>query len=118
MGASKLSAPSVGGTINIVTRGIDAKKGGIVSYSMGNDGYNKVLVSVSTGLMKNGWAITVMGSRTWGDGYIQGTGFRGYSYFANISKRIKDISRSSEREDVHRRYRSGIQTKEYERAYP
>ena len=26
MGASKLSAPSVGGTINIVTRGIDAKK--------------------------------------------------------------------------------------------
>lgn len=90
MGASKLSAPSVGGTINIVTRGIDAKKGGIVSYSMGNDGYNKVLVSVSTGLMKNGWAITVMGSRTWGDGYIQGTGFRGYSYFANISKRINE----------------------------
>ena len=90
MGASKLSAPSVGGTINIVTRGIDAKKGGVVSYSMGNDGYNKVLVSVSTGLMKNGWAITVMGSRTWGDGYIQGTGFRGYSYFANISKRINE----------------------------
>lgn len=52
MGASKLSAPSVGGTINIVTRGIDAKKGGMLSYAMGNDGYNKVLFSVSTGLMK------------------------------------------------------------------
>ena len=88
MGAGKLSAPSVGGTINIVTRGIDAKKGGFLSYAMGNDGYNKVAFSVSTGLMKNGWAITVMGSRTWGDGYIQGTGFCGYSYFANISKRI------------------------------
>ena len=88
MGASKLSAPSVGGTINIVTRGIDAKKGGSISYAMGNNGYNKVAFSVSTGLMKNGWAITVMGSRTWGDGYIQGTGFQGYSYFANISKRI------------------------------
>ena len=90
MGASKLSAPSVGGTINIVTRGIDAKKGGALSYSMGNDGYNKVMFSVSTGLMKNGWAITVMGSRTWGNGYIQGTGFEGYSYFANISKRINE----------------------------
>ena len=90
MGASKLSAPSVGGTINIVTRGIDAKKGGSLSYAMGNDGYNKVLFSVSTGLMKNGWAITVMGSRTWGNGYIQGTGFQGYSYFANISKRINE----------------------------
>ena len=90
MGASKLSTPSVGGTINIVTRGIDAKKGGTISYAMGNDGYNKVLFSVSTGLMKNGWALTVMGSRTWGNGYIQGTSFCGYSYFANISKRIND----------------------------
>ena len=90
MGASKLSAPSVGGTINIVTKGIDAKKGGFMSYSMGNDGYNKIAFSVSTGLMKNGWAITVLGSRTWGNGYIQGTGFQGYSYFANISKRINE----------------------------
>ncbi|MCR5050991.1 MAG: carboxypeptidase-like regulatory domain-containing protein [Paludibacteraceae bacterium] len=90
MGASKLSAPSVGGTINIVTRGIDAKKGGFIQYAMGNDGYNKIAFSVSTGLMKSGWAITAMGSRTWGDGYIQGTGFTGYSYFLNISKRLND----------------------------
>ena len=30
MGASKVSAPSVGGTINIVTKGIDAKRGGFM----------------------------------------------------------------------------------------
>ncbi len=90
MGASKVSAPSVGGTINVMTKGIDAKKGGSISYAMGNDGYNKVAFSVSTGLMKNGWAITVLGSRTWGDGYVQGTSFEGYNYFANISKRIND----------------------------
>ena len=90
MGASKVSAPSVGGTINIVTRGIDAKKGGVFSYSLGNDNANKLLFSVSTGLMKSGWAITVMGSKSWGDGYIQGTGYSGYSYFANISKRINE----------------------------
>ncbi len=90
LGASKMSAPSVGGTINIVTKGLDAKKGGTVSYSMGDNGYNKVTFSVSTGLMQNGWAITVMGARTWGDGYIQGTSFEGYNYFANISKRINE----------------------------
>lgn len=90
LGASKLSAPSVGGTINIVTKNIDAKQGGSLSYAMGNDGYNKVSFSVSTGLMKNGWAITVLGSRTWGNGYVQGTDFTGYNYFANISKRIND----------------------------
>ena len=90
MGASKVSAPSVGGTINIITKGIDAKKGGVVSYSIGNDGSNKLLFSVSTGLMKSGWAITVLGSRSWGNGYIQGTGYEGFNYFANISKRIND----------------------------
>ena len=90
LGASKMSAPSVGGTINIVTKGLDAKKGGTFSYSMGDNGYNKVTFSVSTGLMDNGWAITVMGARTWGDGYIQGTSFEGYNYFANISKRINE----------------------------
>lgn len=90
MGASKLSAPSVGGTINIVTKGIDAKKGGNVMYSLGNDNGNKLAFSVSTGLMKSGWAITVLFSKTWGNGYIQGTGYSGYSYFANISKRIND----------------------------
>ena len=90
LGASKMSAPSVGGTINIVTKGLDAKKGGSFSYSLGDNGYNKVSFSVSTGLMSNGWAISVMGARTWGDGYIQGTSFEGYNYFANISKRINE----------------------------
>ena len=90
MGAAKLSAPTVGGTINIVTRGIDAKRGGMMMYSLGNDNANKIAFSVSTGLMKSGWAITLLGSKTWGDGYIQGTGYSGYSYFVNIAKRIND----------------------------
>ncbi len=90
MGASKVSAPSVGGTINVMTKSIDAKKGGSISYALGNDGYNKIAFSVSTGLMDNGWAVTVMGSKTWGDGYVQGTDFSGYNYFANIAKRIND----------------------------
>ena len=90
MGASKVSAPSVGGTINIITKGIDAKRGGVVSYSLGNDGANKILFSVSTGLRASGWAITVLGSKSWGNGYIQGTSYSGYSYFANISKRINE----------------------------
>lgn len=90
LGASKVSAPSVGGSINIITRSIDQKKGGSVSYAMGNDGYNKVTFHVSTGLSKTGWALTLLGGKTWGDGYIQGTDFEGYNYFVNISKRIND----------------------------
>jgi len=90
LGASKVSAPSVGGSINIVTRTIDAKKGGSVSYAMGNDGYNKLLFNVSSGLTKDGWAMTLLGGKSWGDGYIQGTEFEAYNYFVNIAKRIND----------------------------
>ncbi|MEG0807514.1 MAG: carboxypeptidase-like regulatory domain-containing protein [Alistipes sp.] len=90
LGASKISSPSVGGSINIVTNSIDAKRGGSVSYSIGNDGRQGISFSVSTGLSKNGWAMTLFGGKSWGDGYIQGTGFEGYNYFANISKRIND----------------------------
>ena len=90
LGAAILSAPSVGGTINIVTQSLDAKKGGNLWYGMGNDGMNQYGFKVSTGLMDNGWAITLLGSRKWGDGYVQGTFFNSYNYFANISKRINE----------------------------
>ena len=75
LGASKVSVPSVGGSLNIVTRSTDAQKGGSISYGMGNDGMNSILFSVSTGLMKGGWAVSLLGGKKWGDGYIQG-GYR------------------------------------------
>ena len=88
MGASKISSPSVGGTINIVTNTIDAKRGGTVSYGVGNDGANTVTMSVSTGLMDNGWAMSLLLGKRWGDGYIQGTGYESYNWFVNVSKRL------------------------------
>ncbi|MCF6365434.1 MAG: TonB-dependent receptor [Bacteroidales bacterium] len=93
LGASKLAISSVGGTINIITKTTDAKKGGSVYVATGNNGYSKTAFTLSTGLQENGWAVTVSGSKTQGDGYIRGTNFKGYSYFFNVSKRInKDHS--------------------------
>ncbi len=90
LGAALLSAPSIGGTINITTRSLDAKKGGSAWYGMGNDLMNNFGVMLSTGLMDNGWAITILGSRRWGDGYVQGTNFNSYNYFVNVSKKLGD----------------------------
>lgn len=90
LGAAIISSPSIGGTINITTRSTDAKRGGSAWYGMGNDMMNQFGVMLSTGLMKNGWAITVLGSRKWGDGYVQGCDYNSYNYFVNISKRIND----------------------------
>ena len=90
MGASKISSPSVGGTINIVTNTIDAQKGGTFSYGVGNDGLQNISLSLSTGLSKSGWAMSVLLAKRWGDGYVQGTSFEGYNWFLNVSKRLND----------------------------
>ena len=90
LGASKISSPSVGGSVNIVTNGIEAKQGGTFSFGVGNDGLYSLSFSLSTGLTKSGWALSVLGAKRWGDGYIQGTNFEGYNWFVNISKRIND----------------------------
>lgn len=86
LGASRIASPSVGGSINIVTKSTDAKRGGTVHYSVGNDGYLKQGFSVSTGLTEKNWAVTLLGGKTSGNGYIQGTEFESYTYFLNISK--------------------------------
>ena len=88
LGASKVSAPSLGGSINILTNTTDAKRGGSISYGIANDGYSKIGFSVSTGLTDKNWAITLLGAKTTGNGYIQGTEFESYSYFVNVSKKI------------------------------
>ncbi|MCD4794572.1 MAG: TonB-dependent receptor [Bacteroidales bacterium] len=88
LGASKLAISSIGGTLNIITNTTDVKQGGSVYYAIGNNGYNKTGLTLSTGLTDNGWAVTVSGSRTVGDGYILGTDFEGWSYFMNVSKRL------------------------------
>lgn len=90
LGASKVSSPAVGGSINIITKSTDAKKGGFVSYAMGNDGFNKLLFSVSSGLTKDGWAFTLLGGKDWRDGYVQGTESEGYNYFISVAKRFND----------------------------
>lgn len=90
LGASKVASPAVGGSINIITKSTDAKKGGFVSYAMGNDNSNKILFGVSSGLSKDGWAFTLLGGKDWRDGYIQGTESEGYTWFASIAKRFND----------------------------
>ncbi len=90
LSASKLAIASVGGTINIITNAAEMKKANKVSFSLGNDGYRKYGFSTSTGLTENGWAISLQGTHTRGDGYIDGTKFQAWSYFASIAKVIND----------------------------
>ncbi len=95
LGASKVAVPSVGGTINIITKTTDAVKGGNIMSSIGNDGYLKYGMTYSTGLTEKGFAATVSASKISGDGYVDGTEFSGYNYFVSLSQQINDAHRLS-----------------------
>ena len=88
LGASKVAVPSVGGTINIITKTTDVEAGGSVFTTLGNDGYEKYGVTYSTGVIGNGFAATVSAAKTDGDGYVDGTEFTGVNYFINLSKEL------------------------------
>ena len=87
LGASKLAVSSVGGTINIITKPTDHRKGVRVSYAMSNRSWrHRAMVSASTGLMKGDWAVTVLGSTRQGEGFRQGTNANSWAYFLSAYK--------------------------------
>ncbi|CAA0170873.1 TonB-dependent outer membrane receptor [Tenacibaculum maritimum] len=90
LGASKVAVPSVGGTINIISKTTDIDEGGNVAFSLGNDGYKKFGFTYSTGLNDKGLAVTVSAAKTDGEGYVDGTPFTGFNYFLNVSKEFND----------------------------
>ena len=90
LGAAKVAVPSIGGTINILSKTSDIEKGGNVIASTGNDGYQKYGFTLSTGLMDNGFAATVSFAKISGEGYVDGTQFNGFNYFVNFSKELND----------------------------
>lgn len=95
LGASKVAVPSVGGTINILSKTTDIEEGGNIYTTLANDGYKKFGLTYSTGLMDNGFAATVSASKTDGEGYVDGTQFNAVSYFVNLSKEINEAHKIS-----------------------
>ena len=85
LGASKLAIQSVGGTMNIITKTTDAEKGASFQQSLTDFGLSKSVLSYSTGNTKRGAFSTVL-STTQGNGYIQGTYTKAYSYFLSYAK--------------------------------
>ena len=88
LGASKIAIPSVGGTMNILTKGIDQKKGGSVKQEIGNNGFLRTTVGLNSGQMKNGWGVTAAASFKRGDGWVDQAYTEGYFYFLKVQKRV------------------------------
>jgi len=88
LGASKVAMNSVGGTVNIITKSIQSEQGGSFRYSLSDYGNQRSILQFSTGEMKGGTAITFLGSRTTGPGYVDGTYTNGWAYFLSVSKKL------------------------------
>jgi hypothetical protein len=84
LGASRLAVPSVGGTVSIFTKAAEARKGGAAQQVIGNDGFTRTSLSLSSGLNENGWAASVLLSRWAGNGYVYNTAGEGWTYFAAV----------------------------------
>ncbi len=93
LGASKVAVPSIGGTINILTKSTDAEEGGNIFTGIANDGYFKYGMTYSTGLSEKGFAATVSAAKISGDGYIDGGEFSGYNYFISLSQQLNEKNR-------------------------
>lgn len=88
LGASRLAIPSVGGTINILTRGIDQKQSFTLRTEFGNNSSQKQYVGFNSGEFGKGWGITVAGSRRTGGGWADQTWNDQWAYFFKMQKRI------------------------------
>ncbi len=80
----------IGSNTNIDSRASKQRAQTSLSYAASNRNYNnRIMLTHSTGISKKGWAFSLSGSRRWADeGYVPGTYYNGWGYFAAVDKRI------------------------------
>lgn len=78
------------GTTNMNVRASQYREGGRITYSSSNRSYtNRIMGSYSSGLLKGGWAYTLMAGRRWGnEGYQDATLYDANSLFVSVEKKF------------------------------
>jgi outer membrane cobalamin receptor len=115
LGASKLALPSVGGTMNIVTAGIQQKQQIKIKQEVASEGYFRTSASYNSGQLKNGWGITAAGSYKTGDGWVEQTYTKGWFYYLKIDKKLGNhilslAAMGAPQEHAQRRYKKPLAT--------
>ena len=88
LGASKLVIPAVGGTMNIITRGIDSKRSVRLRQEYAHGAFSRTSFAMNSGKTKKGWAFSMAGSFKTGQGWVDGTFTRGFFYYGKVEKII------------------------------
>jgi iron complex outermembrane receptor protein len=88
LGATKLAVSSVGGTMNIITQGIEQKQQTIIKREYGNNNYQSTTLSYNSGLIKNKFGVVFAGSYRTGDGWVQQTFNEAWSYYLKLQWKV------------------------------
>lgn len=88
--ANRYGFSGVGGYTNIDSKASSFKKGTRISYASANRIFrNRIMLTHATGLMKNGWALTVSASSRWGNEvYVPGTWFDAKAFYGSLDKQL------------------------------
>jgi iron complex outermembrane recepter protein len=86
LSATSWAANAIGGALHVQTYHAQALKGGSFSSTIGSNGYFKQKMNYSTGILPKNWLLDVGFSFQKGDGYVSGTDFEVFHYFASLSK--------------------------------
>ncbi len=90
LGTTKLAMPSIGGSINILTKGVGNKEGGMLKqeYSTGN--MLRSTLSYNSGLSPKGYGLTFSASYKRADGWVDGTNSEGKFFYLKLQKKWKN----------------------------
>jgi iron complex outermembrane recepter protein len=86
LGASKLAIPAIGGTINIMTRGLDMERSISLKQEIGNDQNYRTVLSASTGRLKGDWNIQGAASFRSNEGWVDGLRSRMFFGYMKVNK--------------------------------
>ena len=88
LGASKIAIPSVGGTMNILTKGMNNKKSTSFKQEVGSFGKWRTSYGYNSGKLSSGWSFTFAGSYKRGNGFVDETFSKGLFYYTKIQKTL------------------------------
>ncbi len=88
LGATKLSMPSIGGSLNIITSGIQGHKGFTFKQELATGQFMRSSLTYNSGLTKKGWGYVVSGSYKQADGWVEANYSKGYFYYGKIQKKL------------------------------
>lgn len=93
LSAVNLAAPSIGGTINVITDPTKQKAGLMFKNEIGSGNFSKQTLFVNSGLINNKFAFSIGGVRKLGDGVVDKAWTDAWAYYFGASYQLNDKNR-------------------------